>query len=150
MNPKKAWKSLKPVLDKKTIFLFQNHFLPIHKEEYNYPFIKIKALKEELLTSSVVACGTGADSIATLYLSKISGINPVAISVDYNRKFISSKSLKKLRLICKKLQISHHLISLKKYEFDKLLFFMKKTSIPCNFCKKLFTKRSMNMLYPVK
>jgi len=86
---------------------------------------------------TVVGLSGGADSIATLFISKKIGFNPIAVTLDYGSLFYNNDYKKNVKRIAKKLGVKSIFIPINKKYFKIITDSLKNGKKPCKECVKL-------------
>jgi len=114
--------------------ILEKHLRPVFKKQYH--------VKESDRHLAVVGFSGGADSIATLYLSKKLGLNPIALNLDYG--FMPNYNKTILRNITKKMNIPLVFFKPGKTYYTKMIKILKQGKKPCNVCVKIKVEQLLN------
>jgi len=101
--------------------IFCSKIIPMLENELKYPFRRLFKSREEEKHKIVIGLSGGVDSVASLLISKLAGLNPIAVSVDAGGWMLPPETKSKIELVVKKLKIPHEYIYGEKEIFKKIL-----------------------------
>jgi len=94
---------------------------------------------------AVVGLSGGADSIATLFLAKKMGFDPIAVTLEYGSLFYNHNYRKNIKTIVKKLGVKSIFVPIDKKYFRLITKDLKNDKKPCKLCVKIKVKQLENI-----
>ncbi len=136
---REAVQAIKEVSRATGIELLEERIAPIVENELKYPrqdFVRFEELDQP---GVVVAYSGGVDSTASLYLCKLAGLRPVAITSAPGTWMVPKIRRRIIDRIVEELGVEHAYVSDPEYE-DLLEKVLQNRTHPCGQCRKILEK----------